>query len=240
MKKYISILISAFILVLTSCDVIKDELGLNDEDKNQNNQNKEDDKKPQVNVNKNPCAYFTFDGNYDDLSGTDKYAYGNPEPTFVSGLTSGKKAIAFSRTNKTKVVINNGLLDSHSMTFSFWLKDVSEGDISYVTDAAGNIMMYLAYTKGHLKYVATKGNVRANYNSYGDFTHKAIDDGEWHHIVFVSDFNNLNDDRITVSLYVDGILMDTLTEKHFASWENNGSDQNFGTGTKFILGGDNT
>ncbi|MDE5539961.1 MAG: LamG domain-containing protein, partial [Bacilli bacterium] len=73
-----------------------------------------------------------------------------------------------------------------------------------------------------------------------DFTHKAIDDGEWHHIVFVSDFNNLNSDRITVSLYVDGILMDTLTEKHIASWENNGSDQNFGTGTKFILGGDNT
>ena len=240
MKKYISIFMLAILFGLTSCEELKEELGLKDPSKDQNDQNKDEDKKPQVNVNKNPCAYFTFDGNYDDLSGTGKNAYGNPEPTFVTGPATGKKAIAFSRANNTKVVVNDGLIDSPSMTLSFWLKDISEGDICYVTSSSGNKQMYLAYKSGHLKYVMTRGHIQYNYSNYGDFTHKAIDDGDWHHIVLVSDFNTISTNKITVSLYVDGVLMDTLTEGYESYYEDRQNDRHFGVGTKFVMGGDNT
>ncbi len=251
MKKYISIFICAIIFGLTSCDVIKDELGLNDSDKNQNNENKEDQNKEdqgpsQTNVNKSPCAYFTFDGNYNDLSGTDKYAYGNPEPTFVAGPVSGKKAIAFSRANLTKVVINDGLIDSPSMTISFWMKDISEGDIFWVTSSNTypntDVMMHLTYTEGHLKYVITRNNhyYSSDYKSTGNYTHKDIADGDWHHIVIVSDYNQRTQDKFTTILYIDGIKMDSLNEDYRATNEEMQDRRHFGTGTKFIIGGDNT
>ncbi len=246
MKKYFSIFILSILCVLPGCDVIKDELGLND-DKEENNDNNGNEQKPQVNVNKSPCAYFTFDGTYDDLSGNDKFAYGNPEPTFVSGPVAGKKAIAFSRANLTKVVINDGLIDSPSMTVSFWMKDVSEGDIFSVTSSIlhnnfSSKMMSLSYTEGHLKYVVTRSNnyYSSDFKKNGNFSHKDIADGDWHHIVIVSDHNQLASDKVTMSLYVDGILMDTLTEVYYASDESRDSQRHFGTGTKFIIGGDNT
>lgn len=238
--------ICAIIFSLTSCEELKDELGLKDPNKDQNDQNKEDDQKPPVNVNKSPCAYFTFDGNYDDLSGTDKYAYGNPEPTFVAGPASGKKAIAFSRANMTKVVVNDGLIDSPSMTISLWIKDVSEGDIFWVTStnsfSSTTKMMSLKYTNGHLKYTFKRSSNHTDLNGgrYGNFTHKVIDDGDWHHIVLVSDYNTINADNVTTSLYVDGIYMDTQTETCWTYDENKESEKHFGTGTKFIMGGDNT
>ncbi|MDE6638392.1 MAG: LamG domain-containing protein [Muribaculaceae bacterium] len=245
MKKYISLFLLAMLCVLPSCDILKEELGIEDEEKPKD-ENK-GDQKPQVNVNKSPCAYFTFDGNYDDLSGNDKYAYGNPEPSFVNGPVSGKKAIAFSRANMTKVVINDGLIDSPSMTVSFWLKDVSEGDIFWVTSTnafAGSTtkMMSLKYTNGHLKYTMKRSNNHSELNGgrIGNFTHKVIDDGDWHHIVLVSDFNVINENMVTTSLYIDGVLMDTLTESYSTYDENQEKECHFGTGTKFIIGGDNT
>ncbi len=232
----------AILFGLTSCEELKDELGLNDPNKDQNNQGKDDNKTP-INVNKNPCAYFTFDGTYDDLSGNNNYAYGNPEPKFVDGPSTGKKAISFSRANLTKVVVNKGLIDSPSMTVSFWIKDANEGNIFYVTNAAGNRQMFLCYREGHLKYVMNRDSQTEIYNSFkntGNFTHKAIDDGEWHQVALVSDFNTITKDNITTSLYIDGIMMDTLTEYHISAHEDNDSYRHFGTGTKFIIGGDNT
>ena len=233
----------AILFGLTSCEELKEELGLKDPSKDQNDQNKEDDKKPQVNVNKNPCAYFTFDGTYDDLSGNNNYAYGNPEPKFVEGPSSGKKAIAFSRANLTKVVVNKGLIDSPSMTVSLWIKDVNEGNIFYVTTASGNRQMFFCYREGHLKYVMSRDSQTESYSSFkntGNFTHKAIDDGEWHHVAIVSDFNSINKNNITTSLYIDGVLMDTLTEYYSASNETSQTNRHFGVGKKFTVGGSNT
>ncbi len=244
MKKNISIFILSLLCILPSCDIIKDELGLNDDDKEENKGNNNDNKKPQVNVNKNPCAYFTFDGTYDDLSGNNNYSYGNPDPKFVDGPVSGKRAIAFSRADLTKVVVNKALIDSPSMSVSFWLKDISEGNIFYVTTSSGRRQMFLGYREGHLKYVMSRSNnqyeTSYDFTSTGNFTHKVIDDGEWHHIVLVSDFNSKKSDNITTSLYIDGIIMDTLTEYYAASNEESDNYRHFGVGTKFVLGGDNT
>ncbi len=79
-----------------------------------------------------------------------------------------------------------------------------------------------------------------NFDQTGNFTHKAIDDGEWHHVVFVTDYNTLNPGNVTTSLYVDGVLMDTLTEAYSYSNESSTTDRHYGTGTKFTMGGKNT
>lgn len=246
MRKYLSIVMLAILFGLTSCEELKEDLGLKDPSKDQNDQNKGEENKPQVSINKSPSAYFTFDGNYEDLSGTDKYAYGNPEPTFVSGPVSGKKAIAFSRSNMTKVVVNDGLIDTPSMTISLWIKDVSEGDIFWVTSTNSfsytTKMMSLKYTNGHLKYTFKRSSNHTDLNggNYGNFTHKVLDDGDWHHIALVSDYNTVNAEKVTTTLYVDGIYMDTQTEPCSTYDENKDAEKHFGTGTKFVMGGDNT
>lgn len=97
-------------------------------------------------------------------------------------------------------------------------------------------MMYLSYRNGSLKYVMTRSNNLYHVGEITSFTHKAIDDGEWHHIALVSDHNMTSENQLTKKLYVDGVLMDTITEY---CDENTGSNH-FGTGTKFIMGGDNT
>lgn len=255
MKKLITILFLSFFMVLPSCDIIKEELGIDlgtdkDQDNKEDNNEDKEDENPQINVNvkKTPCAYFTFNGTYEDLSGNDNYAYGNPEPTFVTGPKSGTKAIAFSRANRSRVVINDGLIDTPSMTVSFWVKDIDEGTIFFVTSSnkvydASSSMMWLSYTNGIFRYVMTRDHCYGRYGSgkdIGYFTHKSIDDGEWHHIVLVSDHNVLKRHNITTRLYIDGTLMDTQIEPYSASEEENPDHSHFGTGTKFIMGGDNT
>ena len=244
MKKTILLGLLSLLCILPSCDLIKEELGLdtgkNEEDKEQ------EEETPQINVNvsKEPCAYFTFDGHYKDLSGNDKYAYGNPEPTFITGPKSGTKALSFSRSNGSTVVVNDGLIDTSSMTVSFWAKDIDEGNIFWVTSSnksqGSTAMMCLSYTKGHLRYVMNRSNNYWQWDDIGHFTHKSINDGEWHHIVLVSDYNRLKTNYVTTTLYIDGVLMDTVTEEYGAYNEDNANDRHFGTGTKFMIGGTNT
>ena len=50
----------------------------------------------------------------------------------------------------------------------------------------------------------------------------------------ISDYDKLNYSTATTSLYVDGRLMDTITEDVINS---ESSNRHYGTGTKFILGG---
>ena len=243
MKKYILLSLLSLLCVLPSCDFIKEELGL-DTGKNEEEEKEQEEEKPQINVNvsKDPCAYFTFDGHYEDLSGKGKYAYGNPEPTFTTGPKSGTKALSFSRANGSAVVVNDGLVDTSSMTVSLWIKDIDEGNIFWVTSSnksqGSTIMMRLFYTRGYLSYVMTRSN---NYfERYNMFTHKAIDDGEWHHIALVSDYNRLKKGYVTTTLYVDGTIMDTITEGYSSSYEEDTNERHFDTGTKFMIGGTNT
>lgn len=186
-------------------------------------------------------AYFPFDGNFDDISGNDVYGFGAPDPTFTDGVTAGTKAIAFTKTKENAFVVNDGLIDSRSMTISLWAKNISEGNIFHVTSSnkgnGGEEMMTFTYQDGHLKYVISRYDNHYNFAKTGNFTHKSIDDGEWHHIVLVSDYNKINYAAATTSLYIDGRLMDTVTEDINPFSEAEDSNKHYGTGTKFILGG---
>ncbi len=192
-------------------------------------------------------AYFPLNGNLNDLGESKISAFVTPDEKFVSGVTEGTQALAFSRKEGTTFSVNEGLIDTPSMTVSFWMKDVNEGNIFWVTSSNlhNNIsatMMSLSYTEGHLKYVMTRSNnyYSSDFKKNGNYTHKAIDDGEWHMITIVSDFNTINSNAVTTTLYVDGILMDTLSEYYSSDSEKNVSQRHFGTGTKFFMGGNDT
>ena len=188
-------------------------------------------------------AYFPFNNDFKDYGENSINSYCNPEPSFVKGVTTETSALSFSRADGSTFYINEGLIDTPSMSVCLWLKNINEGNIFWVETSGGNRQMFLCYREGHLKYVMNRESQTENYNSFkntGNYTHKAIDDGEWHHVALVSDFNSINKNKITTSLYIDGILMDTLTEDYNASNETSQSNRHFGVGKKFTLGGTNT
>lgn len=258
LKKYlvgISTLLLIFGTTLTSCDLLQEEpdsesTDNNDkEDKTDDNLNDDDpgydptvpDKRGFV-AGRDLYAYFPLNGNLDEISGNDVYGYGAPEPTYSSGLTSGTKSAQFSRSAKTKFVVGEGLIDSRAMSICFWVKDLGDGTIFYVTSASkndgGEEMMSFAYVDGHLKYVISRYNNHYQYSKTGNFTHKSLEDADWHHIALVSDYNRSKYSAATTLLYIDGRVMDTVTEdiNIFGEAESN---PHYNSGTKFILGGDN-
>lgn len=242
---YIIILLLILCGALVSCEKepIKEEPSNPTENPTKPNTSVEEPSNPEP-AKVSPTAYFTFDGNLDDISGNDYYGYGAPEPSFVEGMIPGTKALSFTKTGKQAFVVGDGIIDTQSMTVSFWAKDISEGDIFYLTSSNvdyGNKMMSLTYRDGHLKYVVRRyNNYYAKYfNATGNFTHNAIDDGEWHHIALVSDYNNLTYGLVTTMLYVDGRIMDTVTEDINPFDEKESNRSHFGKGSKFVLGGEN-
>lgn len=189
-------------------------------------------------------AYFKFDGNFDDSSENGITGYGTPDPGFVTGLTSDTKAARFSRVDKNAFNVSHPLIDTRTMTVSFWVKGLGDGNIFYVTSSKTeykhNIMMTFSCDGGRLKYVMDRYNQSYDYSSKGNFTHKSISDDQWHHIVLTSDFNNISYGDITTSLYIDGQFMDTVVESCSPYDENGGSSAHYGTGTRFVLGGERT
>lgn len=189
-------------------------------------------------------VYFPFNGSFDDISGNDIFGYGSPDPTFSDdGVAAGTKAASFSRIDKSSFIVGDGLIDTRSMSICFWAKGISEGNIFYVTSSnkndGGEEMMSFTYRDGHLKYVISRYSNHYTFGSTGNFSHVKVDDDKWHHIALVSDFNKTSYANATTLLYVDGRLMDTVTEGINPFSEAESVNAHYGTGTKFILGGKN-
>lgn len=221
-----------------SCDsLIKNILGSDDEDEPEQIDNPTGNTSTKV----DPTVYFPFNGDYNDLSGNDYYGFGSPEPSFTNGVTGGTKALSFTKTGKEAFIVPYGLIDTKSMTVCLWAKNISQGNIFYVTSSnkgdGGEEMMTFTYRDGHLKYVVSRYANHYTFDSTGNFTHTSIDNDEWHHLALVSDYNTLNYAAVTTSLYIDGKLMDTITEKINPFTEEESGERHYGTGTKFILGG---
>lgn len=190
-------------------------------------------------------AYFPFNGTLDDLAENKLNGFVNTDFKYVSGVSEGSQAISFSRKDETTFTVNDGVIDRTSMTVCFWVKDIDEGNVFWVTSSNNtngySTMMRLSYVNGHLRYVVDRYHCYYwSFDNLGHFTHKKIDDGEWHHIALVSDFNKTNANYVTTTLYVDGILMDTLKEEYQASTEKDTATRHFDTGVKFSIGGSNT
>lgn len=203
----------------------------------ENNENDDNSQQGGVVVPNGLYAYFKFNGDFQDSGENDLSGYGSPEPSFTNGVTDDTKAIAFSRSKASAFIVSESMIDSRSMSITFWAKDITDGNVFYVTSAnkryTDGRMMMLCYQNGHWKYVVSQYNIKYHFDDTGNFTHKNIEDGQWHHIAIVSDYHNLNSYQSTTSLYIDGRLMDTVTESV------TGSEVEYGKGLKFTLGGEN-
>lgn len=209
----------------------------------ENNENDDNSQQGGVVVPNGLYAYFKFNGDFQDSGENDLSGYGYPEPSFTNGVTDDTKAIAFSRSKASAFIVSESMIDSRSMSITFWAKDITDGNVFYVTSANkrdnDGRMMMLCYRDGHLKYVVSQYHLAHLFDNTGNFTHKNIEDGQWHHIAIVSDYHKLNFSQATTSLYIDGKLMDTITEEVNSASENSPSTAHYGQGLKFTLGGEN-
>ena len=186
-------------------------------------------------------TYYKFDGDFNDETENVIDGFGNNSPSFVEGLTEESQAVKFSRTNNSSFIISKAITDSPTLTVSFWGKDFSDGNIFYLVSSNQNASMFtLTMSQGSLKFVATRYNNEYQYSNRPSFTHPTITDGKWHHIVLVSDFNNIEYATTTTLLYVDGIHVDTITEYVNPFEEETPSQASYGTGIKFVMGGNVT
>lgn len=164
-------------------------------------------------------GYFRFDGNLEDASGSNIYAYPMGESVFVDGLNRGGKALKLSRDNDNSVIVNEPLLDVKEKTISFWGKDFPDGNIFIVE---GNDREYY-----HNLYIANGKLVYTNacdfYDQLIPFVHPRLNDNKWHHVVLVCKAGDL-------VLYLDGHKVD----EHSVHWNNN---EYIDTGGKLRIGG---
>lgn len=199
------------------------------------------DNSPSLVVGQGLYAYYKFDGDFNDMTENAINGFGNNSPSFVEGITEGSQAVKFSLTDNSSFIVPKAITDSRTLTVSFWGKDFSDGNIFYLVSSNNNASMFtFTMSQGSLKFVTTRYNNEYQYSNRPAFTHPTITDGKWHHIALVSDFNNIEYATTTTSLYVDGVLVDTITEYVNPFEEGTHSQASYGTGIKFIMGGNVT
>lgn len=186
-------------------------------------------------------TYYKFDGDFNDATENAVNGFGNNSPSFVEGINNNSQAVKFNLTDKSSFIVPKAITDSRTLTVSFWGKDFSDGNIFYLVSSHNNASMFtFTMSQGSLKFVTTRYYNEYQYSNKPTFTHPTITDGKWHHIALVSDFNVTEKSKTTTLLYVDGVFADTVTEDVNPFEEGTPSQASYGTGIKFIMGGDVT
>ena len=90
-------------------------------------------------------------------------------------------------------------------------------------------MFSLAMTNGSLKFALDGYHNHYQYGEIQTFTHPTLTDGKWHHIAILTSFKPYT--TITLTLYVDGMEVNTVTQNYQSRYGG------FGTGTSFTMGG---
>lgn len=186
-------------------------------------------------------TYYKFDGDFNDATENAVNGFGNNSPSFVEGIDNNSQAVKFNLTDKSSFIVPKAITDSRTLTVSFWGKDFSDGNIFYLVSSHNNASMFtFTMSQGSLKFVTTRYYNEYQYSNKPTFTHPTITNGKWHHIALVSDFNVTEKSKTTTLLYVDGVFADTVTEDVNPFEEGTPSQASYGTGIKFIMGGDVT
>lgn len=174
--------------------------------------------------------YYKFDGDYNDATGNIQGGFGNA--AFVEGVSSNSKAIKLNKVEKTSFTVPYPIIDSEQFTVSFWGKDFEDGNIFYMLSSYQEQMFSLSMSGGKLKYITIARNLAVYYNQMPTFNHPSLSDGKWHHIVLVFDYSKTASYRLTTKLYIDGNMVDVVTEDNYEI------NTSLGKGTKFVLGGE--
>ena len=180
-------------------------------------------------------AYYTFEGDTNDLTDTELNAVG--VNTSFEESFNGTQALSIPGKATSYLSIPDGLVDQKKMSISFWAKDLQDGHIFHAkcnwrAESNTNAVFMLVVENGMLKYVAQNYNIRYLWEDSPAFTHNSLEG--WHMITLVSDYDVTSYNQITTLLYIDGVYVDVVTE--------HGSDSSlepsFDNSSKFVLGGD--
>lgn len=183
-------------------------------------------------------VYYKFDDDFTDATENAVHGFGVNSPTFVEGVTPASKAVKFSKSNNSYFSVGKPIVDSREMTVSFWGKNFEDGIIFYMISSVQNQPMFtLSMKDGFLKFIVTRYNNVYQYGQTGTFTHPTLSDGNWHHIALASDFNKTTYSTVITRLYVDGQLVDTISESANVFSEAETGSASYGTGLKFVMGG---
>lgn len=174
--------------------------------------------------------YYKFDGDYNDATGNIQGGFGNA--AFVEGVSSNSKAIKLNKVEKTSFTVPYPIIDSEQFTVSFWGKNFEDGNIFYMLSSYQEQMFSLSMSGGKLKYITIARNLAVYYDQMPTFNHPSLSDGKWHHIVLVFDYSKTASYRLTTKLYIDGNMVDVVTEDNYEI------NTSLGKGTKFVLGGE--
>lgn len=174
--------------------------------------------------------YYKFDGDYNDATGNIQGGFGNA--AFVEGVSSNSKAIKLNKVEKTSFTVPYPIIDSEQFTVSFWGKDFEDGNIFYMLSSYQEQMFSLSMSGGKLKYITIARNLAVYYDQMPTFNHPSLSDGKWHHIVLVFDYSKTASYRLTTKLYIDGNMVDVVTEDNYEI------NTSLGKGMKFVLGGE--
>lgn len=175
-------------------------------------------------------TYYKFDGNFEDATENEIDGFGTASPAFVEGVTPESKAVKFSKMDNSTFVVSKPIIDSEEMTISFWGKDFNDGHIFHLNSTYNNYPMFsLAMTNGSLKFALDGYHNHYQYGEIQTFTHPTLTDGKWHHIAILTSFKLYT--TITLTLYVDGMEVNTVTQNYQSRYGG------FGTGTSFTMGG---
>lgn len=174
--------------------------------------------------------YYKFDGDYNDATDNIQGGFGNA--AFVDGVSSNSKAIKLSKVEKSSFTVPYPIMDSNQFTVSFWGKDFEDGNIFYMLSSYREQMFSLSMSGGKLKYITIARNLAVYYDQMPTFNHPSLSDGKWHHIALVFDYSKTASYKLTTKLYIDGNMVDVVTEDNYEI------NTSLGKGTKFVLGGE--
>lgn len=188
-------------MMLTSCDEIKDLIGIDDSDSSE-----------KVDLNNGLDASFDFEGNFANSVNNGITISNANDLTFVEGTKKETQGIKFNREKDSQLRLSEALIGGEEWTISFWGKDLYDGSIFHVETADNNQLMSLSVLDGKLRFADTKNNNNNSVYFWGtsDFNSFAVNDGQWHHILLTVAYDSINRNR-KISLYVDNQYQDQKT-----------------------------
>lgn len=173
-------------------------------------------------------AYYTFEGDTNDLTDTELNAVG--VNTSFEESFNGTQALSIPGKATSYLSIPDGLVDQKKMSISFWAKDLQDGHVFHAI--SNEYYKYpafmLAVENGMLKFVVSNYNIRYRWVESPAFTHNSLEG--WHMITLVSDYDETVEYQTTTKLFIDGVYIDVVTES--------AGDDEYENTSKFVLGGD--
>lgn len=186
-------------------------------------------------------AFYTFEGNANDLADSGLKASEINSPTYVTNDMNGTKAIRFNKTDKSYLNIPDGMIDGRKTSISFWVKGLSEGHIFHVVKGTSNYQrkqsFCLSVEDGKMKFVAGSYYNYFAPNKVASFDHTSLSSDKWYMITLTSDFNETTYAKVTTKLYIDGEYVDTVKEDCNPFDQTSETTGDYGYGVRFQLGG---